>query len=532
MKRRPNPSAGRPLTAGQTTDQLEPTVFVIFGGAGDLTWRKLVPALFDLSQDRSLPGKFAIIAVDRIKLGDDALRRRLHEGVNRFSRFGRAQAAAWRLFAPHLHYQQGDFQQAATYAALGGQCAKLEKLWGAKAHRIFYMATPPSMFGEIPKYLGRAGLARDRAWARIVIEKPIGYDLESARALNAVLAASFDEAQIFRIDHYLGKETVQNILAFRFANPLFEPIWNRRYIDYVTITVAETVGVEHRGGYYDHAGALRDMVQNHLMQLLCLVAMEPMVSFDADEIRNKKVDVLHAARPIHRDEVPQCAVRGQYGGGTTAGKKVPGYREEAGVAPDSQTETFVALKLFIDNWRWQDVPFYLRTGKRLPRQASEIAIQFRAVPHRSFPTEASLGWLPSRLVLSIQPEEGIVLGFQAKYPGPKMQLRPVDMRFYYRKSFDAPSPDAYETLLWDVMKRDATLFMRADQVEAAWQLLQPVLEAWGATLPGDFPNYPAGSWGPDAVQGLLARQEHRWLEPTVLVKPAGPRKKPPRSPAK
>ncbi len=507
------------MPACKTTDQLEPTVFVIFGGAGDLTWRKLIPALFDLSQDRSLPESFAILAVDRIKLGDAALRRRLHDGVNQFSRFGRAKEAVWSRFAPHIHYQQGDFKKSATYAALGGQCAKLEKQWGAKAHRIFYMATPPSMFGEIPKYLGRAGLARDRAFARIVIEKPIGYDLESARALNAVLGASFEESQIFRIDHYLGKETVQNILAFRFANPLFEPLWNRRYIDYVTITVAESVGVEHRGGYYDHAGALRDMVQNHLMQLLCLIAMEPMVSFDADEIRNKKVDVLHAARPIHRDQVPLCAVRGQYGSGTAAGKKVPGYREEAGVATDSQTETFVALKLFIDNWRWQGVPFYLRTGKRLPRQASEVSIQFRAVPHRSFPPEASLGWQPSRLVLSIQPVEGIVLGFQAKYPGPEMQLRPVDMRFAYRESFDAPSPDAYETLLWDVMKKDATLFMRADQVEAAWQLLMPVLEAWSGTQPGDFPNYAAGTWGPESVQGLLERQEHRWPAPTELRSP-------------
>jgi glucose-6-phosphate 1-dehydrogenase len=354
----------------KSNDQFEPTVFVIFGGAGDLTWRKLVPALFDLSQDRSLPAEFAIIAVDRIKLGDDALRRRLHGGVNQFSRFGKAKIAAWNQFAKHIHYQQGDFKKPATYAALGKQCAKLEKEWGTKAHRIFYMATPPSMFGEIPKYLGKAGLARDREFARIVIEKPIGYDLESARALNAVLATSFDESQIFR-----------------------------------------------------------------------------MVSFHADEIRNKKVDVLHAARPILRDAVPQFAVRGQYGSGNVAGKKVPGYREENGVAPDSKTETFAALKLFLDNWRWQDVPFYSRTGKRLPQQASEISIQFRAVPHRSFPPEASLGWQPSRLVLSIQPDEGIVLGFQAKYPGPKMQLRPVDMRFSYHESFDAPSPDAYETLL-------------------------------------------------------------------------------------
>ena len=499
-----------------TTDPLDPTIFVIFGGAGDLTWRKLIPALFDLSLDRSLPADFAIIAVDRIKLGDDALRRRLHEGVNRFSRHGKAKAAEWKKFSAHVRYQQGDFKKAATYTALGRECAKLEKSWGTKAHRIFYMATPPSMFGEIPKYLGKAGLSRDHDWSRIVIEKPIGYDLESARALNAVLAASFEEAQIYRIDHYLGKETVQNILAFRFANPLFEPIWNRRYIDYVTITVGETVGVEHRGGYYDNAGALRDMVQNHLMQVLCLIAMEPMVSFDADEIRNKKVDVLHAARPIHRDEVPKSAVRGQYGAGNIERKKVPAYRDEDGVAPDSQTETFVTLKLFIDNWRWQDVPFYLRTGKCLPKQASEVSIQFRAVPHQSFPPEASLGWQPSRLVLAIQPEQGIVLGFQAKSPGPQMQLRPVDMRFSYRESFKAPSPDAYETLLWDVMKKDATLFMRADQVEAAWQLLMPVLEAWQASEPSDFPNYAAGTWGPEDVQRLLA-QGHNWPLPTQLT---------------
>jgi glucose-6-phosphate 1-dehydrogenase len=507
---------GEGMTVMETNDQLEPTVFVIFGGAGDLTWRKLVPALFDLSKDRSMPADFSIIAVDRVDISDQKLRRRLHDGVKNFSRHGKVQIGEWREFAKHIHYQQGDFKKLQTYRALGDQCAKLEKQFGAKVHRIFYMATPPSMFGEIPKYLGKAGLARDLEWARIVVEKPIGYDLESARALNAILAANFQESQIFRIDHYLGKETVQNILAFRFANPLFEPLWNRRYVDYVTITAVEAVGVEHRGDYYDHAGALRDMVQNHLMQLLCLVAMEPMVSFDADEIRNKKVDVLHAVRPIDREAVHQCVVRGQYGSGWVGGKKAPGYREEDGVSADSQTETFVALRLFIDNWRWQGVPFYLRTGKRLTRQASEIAIQFRSVPHQSFPTEASLGWQPSRLIISIQPEEGIVLGFQAKYPGPTMQLRPVDMQFNYRESFAAPSPDAYETLLWDIMKNDATLFMRADQVEAAWQLLIPVLDVWAVTQPSDFPNYAAGTWGPEEVQSLLAHG-HSWPQPTELV---------------
>ena len=505
----------------KTKDHLEPTVFVIFGGMGDLTWRKLVPALFDLSRDRNLPAEYSILAVDRVKLGEEQLRRRLHDGVMKFSRRGNVNAGEWRRFASHIHYRQGDFKKLHTYAALGKQCAKLEREWGGEVHRIFYMATPPSMFGEIPKYLGKAGLARNRELARIVVEKPIGYDLQSARALNATLADHFDESQIFRIDHYLGKETVQNILAFRFANPLFEPIWNRRYVDYVAITAAEEVGVEHRGGYYDHAGALRDMVQNHLMQLLCLVAMEPMVSFNADEIRNKKVDVLHAVRPILPGTVHQYVVRGQYGHGRAAGRKASGYREEDGVSPDSRTETFVALKLFLDNWRWQGVPFYLRTGKRLARQATEIAIQFRSVPHRSFPPEASLDWQPSRLVMSIHPDEGIVLRFQAKHPGSTMHLQTVEMKFNYQEAFDVRSPDAYETLLWDVMKNDATLFMRADQVEAAWQLLMPVLETWEAAPPGDFPNYAAGTWGPEDAQRLLA-PGHDWQVPAELV---GPRKK-------
>jgi glucose-6-phosphate 1-dehydrogenase len=475
-----------------------------------------MPALFDLSQSHSIPAHFAIVAVDRVQLSNEALRKRLHEGVKKFARNGKAAVKEWNEFAGHIRYLQGDFKSDATYKELSGLCASLEREWGSRADRIFYMATPPFLFGEIPSFLNRAGLAADRGRARIVMEKPIGYDLESARALNRTLAAGFEESQIFRIDHYLGKETVQNILAFRFANPLFEPIWNRRYVDYVTITVAEEVGVEHRGGYYDGAGALRDMVQNHLLQLLCLVAMEPMVSFDADEIRNKKVDVLHAIRPIPHDAVHLSAVRGQYGKGWIGGKKVRAYREEDGVPPDSSTETFAALRLFVDNWRWQDVPFYLRTGKRLNRQVSEVTIQFRAVPHQSFPTEATLDWQPSRLVMSIQPDEGIVLRFQAKHPGPKMVLQPVDMRFNYRESFATPSPEAYVTLLWDVIANDATLFMRADQVEAAWRILMPLLEAWKASPPNDFPNYTSGTWGPDATQGLLIKQGHSWPAPVVL----------------
>jgi glucose-6-phosphate 1-dehydrogenase len=500
-----------------TSDQLQPNIFVIFGGAGDLTWRKLMPALFDLSRSHSIPVHFSIIAVDRVALSEDALRKRLHEGVRKFARSGKTAVKEWNDFSRHITYLQGDFQNNATYKELSQRCASLEKEWGAKAQRIFYMATPPSLFPVIPSFLHQAGLASDRERARIVIEKPIGYDLQSALALNRTLATGFQESQIFRIDHYLGKETVQNILAFRFANPLFEPIWNRRYVDYVTITVAEEVGVEHRGGYYDGAGALRDMVQNHMLQLLCLVAMEPMVSFVADEIRNKKVDVLHAVRPIPADAVHHSTVRGQYGTGWIGGKKVRAYRQEDGVPPGSQTETFAALRLFVDNWRWQDVPFYLRTGKRLPRQVSEVAIQFRAVPHQSFPSEATIDWQPSRLVMSIQPDEGIVLRFQAKHPGPKMVLQPVDMRFSYRESFATPSPEAYVTLLSDVINNDATLFMRADQVEAAWRILMPVLDAWNASPPNDFPNYAGGTWGPDATQGLLVQQGHCWPAPADLA---------------
>jgi glucose-6-phosphate 1-dehydrogenase len=508
----------------ETNAQLEPNIFVIFGGAGDLTWRKLMPALFDLSQSRRIPAHFSIIAVDRVEMGEDALRKRLRQGVAKFARNGKTVNSKWSEFAAHIHYLQGDFKSNATYKELGRQCSGMEKEWGAKAHRVFYMATPPSLFGEIPAFLGHAGLAADRERSRIVVEKPIGYDLESALALNRTLAEVFEECQIFRIDHYLGKETVQNILAFRFANPLFEPIWNRRYIDYVTITVAEEVGVGQRGGYYDGAGALRDMVQNHLMQLLCLVAMEPMVSFDADEIRNKKVDVLHSVRAIPFDNVHLCAVRGQYGEGWIGGKKVHAYRAEDGVPPDSQTETYAALRLFVDNWRWQDVPFYLRTGKRLARQASEIAIQFRAVPHQAFPAEATVNWQSSRLVLSIQPEEGIVLRFQAKHPGPKMVLQPVNMRFDYRESFETPSPEAYVTLLWDIIHNDPTLFMRADQVEAAWRLLMPVLDSWKASPPSDFPNYAGGSWGPDAAQGLLVQPGHSWHAPVELASRVVPAK--------
>ncbi|HZK66604.1 MAG TPA: glucose-6-phosphate dehydrogenase, partial [Chloroflexota bacterium] len=414
----------------------EPAVVVIFGAAGDLTWRKLVPALYDLFLDKWLPDRFAIVGVDRKEMNIDEFRQRLREGVDTFSRRGKSDDETWGAFASHLvAFISAEFDDPEGYATLAEQLSALDKERGSKSIRILHLATPPSLVQMIVQQLGKARLSRDRQRTRIVVEKPFGRDLGSARALNRLLTSVFEEFQIYRIDHYLGKETVQNLLAFRFANALFEPIWNRRYIDHVQITVAEQVGVEHRGGYYDHAGALRDMVQNHLMQILCLIAMEPPVSFDADEIRNKKVDVLRAVRPIPGPQSHRFAVRGQYGAGWLQGQHVSAYRDEPGVAPDSTTETFAALKLFVDNWRWQDVPFYLRTGKRLPSRVSDAFIQFRPVPHQSFPPSTAGEWRSNRLVIRIQPEEGIGLEFQAKQPGQTLRLSPVEMRFCYEDAF-------------------------------------------------------------------------------------------------
>jgi glucose-6-phosphate 1-dehydrogenase len=495
---------------------LQPSVIVIFGGGGDLTWRKLTPALYNLYCDHWLPDQFAILGVDLKPMTDDELRQHLRTGVDQFSRRGQADDQTWHDFAQHLTYLAADFKDAAAFGTLADRLAAFDRDWAAPANRVFYQATPPALVELIVKQLGQAQLVQDRERNRIVLEKPFGHDLTSARALNYMLTDVFDESQIYRIDHYLGKETVQNILAFRFANALFEPIWDRRYIDHVQITVAEDVGVGHRGGYYEQAGALRDMIQNHLLQVLCLIAMEPPVSFDADEVRSKKVDVLRAVRPISPQHLQQFAVRGQYDHGWLKGEHVLAYREEPAVSSESDTETFAALKLYVDNWRWQGVPFYLRTGKRLPARVSEATIQFRPVPHQSFPASAVGDWQPSRLTIRIQPNEGIRLGFQAKRPGPQFQLSPVDMQFKYTEAFKTPPPEAYETLLLDVLLGDATLFMRADQVDAAWSIVMPVLDGWQSVEPHDFPNYEAGSWGPEAANVLIAQDGRSWLSPAGL----------------
>jgi len=489
-----------------------PTSLVIFGGGGDLAWRKLVPALYDLYLDDWLPDKFTVLGLDLKKFSAQKFRDHLREGVDKFSRHGKTKAAEWKKFASKINYADADFTDSKIYEEIETQLEKTEKSWGHEhAGRMFYLSVPPSLIEPICQNIGEAGLAGRRYHSRIVVEKPFGHNYESAHELNKILREIFHEDQIYRIDHYLGKETVQNILAFRFANALFEPLWNRRYIDHIQITVSETVGIEHRGSYYDRAGALRDMIQNHLLQLLCLVAMEPPVAFEADEVRDRKVDVLRAIRQYSTSEVHEIAVRGQYSDGWLEGTHVTAYPDEDGVAENSQTETFAAMKFFVDNWRWQDVPFYVRTGKRMPEKMSVITIQFRPVPHQSFPVQAHQDWQANRLILSIQPQKGIRLRFQAKRPGLRMILSPVDMLFSYSESYEGEPPEAYETLLLDIMLGDATLFMRADQIEAAWKLLDPILKVWGETLPPDFPNYAAGTWGPEESETLIAQDGRTWI---------------------
>ncbi len=494
-----------------------PAAIVIFGAEGDLTGRKLVPALYSLFLAGRFPERFALLGVDRRRMNLEEYRDHLRENVDRHSRLGKTEPKSWSSFAAHVtDFIPADFTEPTAYAALSKRLASIDAEWNLPAGRIFYLATPPRLVETIAHRLGESGICAERSRARIVVEKPFGVDLASAAELNRLLTGLFSESQIYRIDHYLGKETVQNILAFRFANALFEPIWDRRYIDHVQITVAEQDGVEHRGNYYERAGALRDMMQNHLMQIFTLIAMEPPVSFNADQVRSKKVDVLRAVRPIPVEDVDRYAVRGQYGRGAIDGNPVPGYREEENVAPDSATETFAAVKLFLDNWRWQDVPFYMRTGKRMPSRASQVVIEFKPVPHKSFPPSAVEDWQPNRLVVHIQPEEGIALLFHAKEPGLSMSMKQVPMDFRYEEAFKAPAPEAYETLLLDVMLGDATLFKRADQIEADWAIMMPILDGWAGSRPADFPNYPAGTWGPEAAERLIRDDGRCWFPARCL----------------
>ena len=488
-----------------------PCVLVIFGAAGDLTKRKLIPSLYNLKQSNLLPDTFAVIGVARAVMNQEEFRKRLGDDVHEFANED-TYADAWQWLAERLYYLSGDFDDAQTFVRLKELLGKVDAERNTQGNYFFYLATAPDYFAPVVQQLGSAGLTReeDDHWRRVVIEKPFGHDLDSARKLNQDLKQTLNEKQIYRIDHYLGKETVQNILVFRFGNGIFEPIWNRRYIDSVHITAAEKVGVEQRGGYYEQAGALRDMVPNHLLQLVTLTAMEPPVSFKADAVRDEQTKILHAIQCPLPEEAGRRSVRGQYYAGTIDGQPVPAYRGEANVAPDSNVETFVALKLLIDNWRWADVPFYLRTGKRLAARDTEIAIKFRRAPFVLFRDTPVDRLSSNRLVLHIQPDEGITVRFGAKIPGPILKIGAVDMDFDYEEYFGNTPSTGYERLLHDCMMGDATLFQRADQVEAAWSVVAPIQTAWNSQPPSALNHYQAGTWGPKEADDLLAGDEQEW----------------------
>lgn len=500
-----------PLRAGVRLERTaQPCVVVIFGASGDLTKRKLVPGLYSLVQQKLLPVEFAIVGVSRPVMSDDEFRAAMREAVEKYGEAKSVDDAVWESFASGLFYLPGEFDDAEVFKRLRETLERLDAERGTSGNRLFYLSTAPSFFGLISGQLGAAGLAHTegKGWTRVIVEKPFGHDLESARKLNVELASVFQEEQVYRIDHYLGKETVQNLLVFRFANSIFEPLWNRQYIDHVQITNAEALGVEGRGAYYEEAGVVRDMIQNHVFQVVSLVAMEAPASLSANSVRDEKIKVMQAIRPIPVDRVDEYAVRGQYGPGYVLGDSVPGYRQETGVNPESSTETFSALKLYFDNWRWADVPFYIRSGKRLQKRVTEIAIQFKEVPHRLF-NHADAPLEPNVLVIRIQPNEGITLRFGAKLPGQRMRIRWVNMDFRYGSSFGVHTPEAYERLLLDCILGDSTLYARRDMTERGWEIVTPILEAWRKPALS-FPNYEAGAWGPQAAGDLIARDGRRW----------------------
>jgi glucose-6-phosphate 1-dehydrogenase len=517
------PVRPNPLREGLRLERMaEPCTMVICGATGDLTERKLAPALYNTLLGGFLPPEFTVVGFARRDFSDEQFRQHLLDGINRYSRNRPAKAAIWESFASGIEYHRGDLDDPAAYAELAKRLDRIDRDRGTSGNRLFYLAVPPALYPEIVSHLDRAGLAASgrhrrtgprRGWTRVIVEKPFGYDLESARTLNRVIADVLDENQVYRIDHYLGKETVQNLAVFRFGNGLFEPIWNRRYIDSVQITVAETVGIEGRGDFYDQTGALRDIVQNHGLQLMAMFAIEPPVEFAAEDLRDEKLKVLRAVKPMRTADVAANVLRGQYVSGWVEGERLHSYRDEPDVAPDSQTETFVALKLGIDSWRWAGVPFYLRTGKALPSRVTEISVQFKRAPLALFARAGVPQIDDNVLAIRVQPDEGILLRFGAKVPGQGLQIRNVNMDFRYGSSFAVDSPDAYETLILDAMIGDASLFTRADEVERAWEILQPILDAWSGATGGPLHFYAAGTWGPPAADELLERDGRAWRRP-------------------
>jgi glucose-6-phosphate 1-dehydrogenase len=492
---------------------VDPCTVVLFGASGDLAKRKVIPAMYDLAIHNALGPRYAIIGFARTAMTDESFRTMAGDAAKSISEVGPIDPKQWADFASNLFYNAGDYGNPESYAQLAERITEIEMAKSLGANRLFYLSTPPEVYPGIVEQLGRAGLAHPAApnsWVRIIIEKPFGRDLASAKKLNEVVLSAFQEQQVYRIDHYLGKDTVQNLLVLRFGNGIFEPLWNRNYVDHVQITASETLGVERRGGFYETAGALRDMIQSHVLQLTSLVAVEPPAYFDATAVRNEKLKVLQSIRPFNLEMVAQSVIRGQYAPGKAGDQSVPGYREEHGVNPASKTETFVAAKLLIDNWRWAGVPFYLRTGKRLAKRSTEIMIQFRRAPHIVF-REREIE--ANRLVLNIQPDEGISVSFSAKRPGTEMSIGNVTMNFSYREGFGDVTRSAYATLLNDCVRGDATLFDRGDTVEAAWELVDPILDVWSAARSATVPQYQAGSWGPRESELLLERDGRQWYNP-------------------